>query len=123
MGLVLEGLFALAVVLALVWLWTVRGSVGKDVDAARQQAVQVAQGQERAAREARLYQPGISLRCLGCDARFLGPLGETGCPQCHLASLVVTEDEFERGRQASGRRPEGNTDGDANTPPGSSGRV
>lgn len=116
MGLVIEGMFALAAVLALAWLWTMRGSVGRDMEAQKRQAVQVKQVQERMAREAKLYQPGVALRCLGCDARFVGPLSETGCPQCHLASLVVTEDECRSGRQASGGLEKGSEHGDTNAP-------
>ncbi len=115
MGLVLEGLFALAIVLALAWLWTVRESVGKDIGAAREQAAREAQARERDARQARLYRTSEPLRCLGCEARFLGPLGEDGCPQCHLAALVVTEEEGERGRLAAGRSGEEDTYGDTNT--------
>jgi len=108
MGLVLEGFLALAVIVTLAWLWTVRGSVGKDAEMARQASVQAAQARERAAREARLYRTGEPLHCLGCDTRFFGPLGEDGCPKCHLAALVVTEDEFECGRQAPPHGAEGN---------------
>lgn len=123
MGLVLEGLFALAVIIALVWLWSVRGSVGKDAEAARQQAAQETQTREREARQARLYRAGEPLHCLGCDAQFVGPLGEDGCPQCHLAALVITQEEWERGRQAALRAGEGNTHGDTNTASGEDERV
>lgn len=44
-----------------------------------------------AAEEARKYQAGARLVCLSCDTHFTGPLTDTGCPMCHLASLVVTE--------------------------------
>ena len=53
-----------------------------------------AQDREEAAaarEEARKYEAGSQLICLGCDAHFAGPLTDTGCPQCHLSSLVVTE--------------------------------
>lgn len=122
MGLVLEGLFALALIAAAVWLWSVRGSVTKDADDARQQAARDTQARARAQREARLYASGVLLRCLGCDLQFAGPLAEDGCPQCHLASLVVAEDEYQAGRQAA-RDAKGNTDGDTNTSRGHSGQV
>lgn len=127
---VVEGFFALAVVLALAWVWVVVNSVVKDIVAARKAAAQTAQTRERDARTARLYRTGEKLHCLGCGAQFAGPLGEDGCPQCHLAVLVVTEDEYRRGQaQPGGQReektPQGEekTHGDTDTLPGSSGHV
>lgn len=99
MGLIIEGLFALAVILAVLWLWSLRGSVVKDKAEAQQRQEEEVLAREQAKREARLYRKGEKLRCLGCGAEFLGPLGDTGCPQCHLASLVVTQRDFERDQQ------------------------
>ena len=48
--------------------------------------------QAAAEEEARKYQPGVRLRCLGCETRFPGPLSDLGCPQCHLLSLIVVEE-------------------------------
>ncbi len=108
MGLVLEGFLALAVVVALAWQWSLRGSVGKDMEAYRQAAEQKVQARERARQTARLYRTEEPLRCLGCGACFGGPLGERGCPKCHLAVLVVTEKEYERGQQTPPHEAEGN---------------
>lgn len=104
MGMVLEGFFVVALLLAAMWLWSVRGSVRKDVTDTRAQEAKATLARERAAREARLYQDGEPLRCLGCEAQFLGPLSDTGCPQCHLSALVVTESDYERGRQAAAQQ-------------------
>jgi hypothetical protein len=35
--------------------------------------------------------PGEPLICLGCQKRFLGPMPANGCPDCEMASLVVSE--------------------------------
>jgi hypothetical protein len=35
--------------------------------------------------------PGEPLICLGCQKRFLGPMPPDGCPDCQMASLVVSE--------------------------------
>jgi len=35
--------------------------------------------------------PGEPLICLGCQKRFLGPMPDDGCPDCQMASLVVSE--------------------------------
>ncbi len=99
MGLVMEGLFALGVILVALWLWSLRGSLVRDQAEARKRRAEEQAAQERAKRDARLYRKGEKLRCLGCGARFLGPLPDTGCPQCHLASLVVTERDFARDQQ------------------------
>lgn len=108
MGLVLEGFLALAVVVALVWQWSLRSSVGKDIEAARHAAEQRVKARERARQTARLYRTEEPLRCLGCGASFGGPLGARGCPKCHLAVLVVTEKEYERGQQTPPHEAEGN---------------
>ena len=44
--------------------------------------------------EARKYEAGTRLVCLGCGKHFKGPLAETGCPDCRLSSLVLTEAQF-----------------------------
>lgn len=101
MGLVIEGVFAMAVIAGIGWLWSLRRSVIQDASAARAAATQDAQARERAAREANLYRTKEKLRCLGCDTDFAGPLTEAGCPNCHLSSLVVTDEEYRRGRELS----------------------
>jgi len=94
MQLVLDGVFALGVVFVALWLWSLRGSVTRDkaeADAAR----------EAAEREARLQRKGEPLRCLNCDKKFRGPLPDTGCPHCHLASFVTPEAEYRKISQES----------------------
>ena len=46
--------------------------------------------------EARKYEAGTGLVCLGCGKHFKGPLTERGCPDCRLSSLVLTEAQFEQ---------------------------
>ena len=92
MQLVFDGMFAVGVVFVGVWLWSLRGSVARDkaeAEAAR----------EKAAREARLTRKGEPLRCLNCDKKFRGPLPDTGCPYCHLASFVTPEAEYRESRK------------------------
>lgn len=94
MQLVFDGVFALGVVFVGLWLWSLRGSVTCDkaeADAAR----------EAAEREARLQRKGEALRCLNCDKKFRGPLPDTGCPRCHLASFVTPEAEYQKTSQES----------------------
>lgn len=96
MQLVLDGMFAAGFVLVALWLWSLRGSVTRDqaeAEAAR----------EAAEREARLQRKGEPLRCLNCDKKFRGPLPDTGCPHCHLASFVTPEAEYQQARQDKGR--------------------
>jgi Ni/Co efflux regulator RcnB len=101
MGLILEGLSAVCLVLLIVWLLSLRGSVGRDQTeaAARQAQEQVLR--EQIKRDARLHRKGEKLRCLGCENAFLGPLPDTGCPHCHLSALVVTEHDYQKGRHAA----------------------
>lgn len=91
MQFVFDGLFALGSVFVGLWLWSLRGSVARDkaeAEAAR----------EKAEREARLTRQGEPLRCLNCDKKFRGPLPDTGCPRCHLASFVTPEAEYQKDR-------------------------
>jgi len=66
-------------------------SAKKDRAAAALKLAQSLKEQEAAREESRKYQSGVRLICLGCEARFLGPLTDAGCPGCHLLSLVVAE--------------------------------
>ena len=66
-------------------------SAKKDREAAVLKEKRVKQEQAAAFEERCKYQPGMRLICLGCEARFLGPLTDAGCPGCHLLSLVVAE--------------------------------
>ncbi len=94
MQLVFDGMFALGVVFVGLWLWSLRGSVTRDK--AEADAARVA-----AEREARLQRKGEPLRCLNCDKKFRGPLPDTGCPRCHLASFVTPEAEYQETIQES----------------------
>lgn len=106
MGLVLEGLFALGLILVVLWLWSLRGSVAKDAATNRERQAQAALDREKAEREARLVRPGELLRCLSCEKTFLGPLPATGCPFCHLAAFVVAEADWKQRPQAVGQNGE-----------------
>ena len=97
MELIVDGMFAAGLLLALFWGLSVRQSLTRDRAAAeetRRQAEREAEDARRQAeREARLARVGEPLRCLGCDETFPGPLGPDGCPRCRLTSLVVPESE------------------------------
>ena len=89
MALVIEALFSIGLLVGAVWtvsLWR---------SAAHDRAV-AAEAQEQAVREAALESalatPGRRLHCMNCDHRFTGPLPESGCPNCHLATLIVPDD-------------------------------
>ena len=93
MEFVMAGLFALAVALIGLWAWSLSASARRDRQEAQARAREEQERAAEAEREARLYRPGEPLQCLGCGYKFLGPLPDTGCPQCHLSALVVTEAE------------------------------
>lgn len=90
------GDFVLALLLLGGGLWVLLlQSARKDrADADRRDA---ADGRKAAAarEEARKYQPGTALVCLGCDARFLGPLSDAGCPRCQRSALVMTQAQLD----------------------------
>jgi len=92
MELILDSLFALGLLSALFWVLSLRRSVAQDKAAADK-------AREQAEREARLTRTGEPLRCLSCEKTFLGPLAPTGCPSCHLTSLVVPEAEYQEKRK------------------------
>ena len=98
MQMVFDGLFTLGVACLGLWLWSLRGSVTRD--RAEAEAAH-ARARETAEREARLARKGEPLRCLSCDKKFRGPLTETGCPRCGLASFVMPDAEY-RGRRKEG---------------------
>ena len=89
MGLVIEGLSALALVLVVLWLLSLYHSIMRDRAQAAEEQREQQEAERRAEQEARLLRPGEPLQCLSCGATFVGPLADTGCPQCHLASFVV----------------------------------
>lgn len=93
MELVMGGFFTLGLVLVGLWAWSLAASARRDRQEAQAREREAQEKRERAAREARLYRRGERLQCLGCGHTFLGPLTDEGCPQCHLAALVVTEAE------------------------------
>lgn len=99
MGLVIESVFALGVILLALWLWSLRASIVRDQAEARRRQEEEQAAQEQAGREAKLHRKGEKLHCLGCGTTFPGPLSDTGCPQCHLSSLVVTKRDYLRQQQ------------------------
>lgn len=90
MGLIIDGLFALCLILLVLWVLSLRGSITRDKAEAQERQQEAQEAAERAVREARLLRPGENLRCLGCEYSFLGPLPDTGCPRCHLAAMVIS---------------------------------
>lgn len=110
MGLVIEGCAALAFVLLVLWLLSLYRSFLQDRALAAQEQQAQQEAQQRMEREARLLRPGEPLKCLSCGAAFVGPLSDTGCPQCHLASFVVSaagEQEISQISQGIGFRRKG----------------
>ena len=107
MEFVMGGLFAVAVGLGALWAWSLSASARRDRQEALERAREERERRSQAERESRLYRPGEPLRCLACGRRFLGPLPDTGCPECHLAALVVTEVEA---REKAGEKSDGNTE-------------
>lgn len=101
MGFVTEALFLVGLACGAAWLLSLRKSVAKDVAAARERQKQAEEACALAERDAKLLRPGEALRCLGCEATFDGPLPSGGCPQCHLAALVVTEEDYRKGKRAA----------------------
>jgi len=99
MGFVMAGLAAVLVVVAVVWLLSLKKSASLDRDEAVRSQAAAAEAARRAEEEAKLYREGESLHCLGCGAEFPGPLSDEGCPKCHIASLVVTEAQFRADQQ------------------------
>lgn len=92
MQLVFDGMFTLGLVFVGFWLYSLRGSVARD-------SAEAETAREKAEREARLTRKGEPLRCLNCDKKFRGPLPDTGCPHCHLASFVLPEVEYQQDKK------------------------
>ena len=90
MGLIFAALFTLGMALVLLFLWSLAASLKRDHAAAE---VRRRREVRDAKLNAELHRAGAPLRCLSCGARFPGPLGARGCPECRLESLVVPENE------------------------------
>ena len=93
MEFVMGGLFALGIVLLALWAWSLAASARRDRQEAEARAREEQERHAREAQEARMRRKGERLQCLGCGRKFLGPLTDDGCPQCHLSALVVTQAE------------------------------
>ena len=83
---VMDGLLALGLIFAGLWIWSLRSSLSRD-QAEAERLSKLAQ------REARLQRKGERLVCLSCGKIFRGPLPSEGCPNCHLAAFVVPKSE------------------------------
>lgn len=83
---VIDGLLALGLIFAGLWIWSLRSSLSRDQAEAERLS-------KLAEREARLQRKGERLVCLSCGKLFRGPLPPEGCPNCHLAAFVVPESE------------------------------
>lgn len=90
MGLIFAALFTLGLVLVVLFFWSLAASLKRDAAAREDRRRQEAREAEL---NAKLHRTNAPLRCLSCGARFPGPLGAQGCPECRLESLVVPEDE------------------------------
>jgi rubrerythrin len=92
MGFILDMFGALAIAAVLIWVWFMSKSMARDREAALESRKQEEAHLKDEILQKRLARPGEPLRCMGCDLRFDGPLPDTGCPRCHVASLVVPDD-------------------------------
>lgn len=99
MGFVMAGFTAILVVVFVIWLLSLAKSRSADRTEKAREDAEEAERRRRQQEEARLRTIGVRLHCMGCGLDFLGPLTDDGCPNCHLQSLVVTEDEFHRTQQ------------------------
>ena len=93
MEMVMDGLLALGLIFAGLWIWSLRGSVSRDQSEARKRDTEAEAAAAQAVREAKLQRKGERLRCLSCGKAFRGPLPQNGCPRCHLASFVVPQSD------------------------------
>jgi len=101
MGLLIEALFSLALIIAVVWAVSLWRSGARDRAAAEAEAAQVKRAEEL---DEALARHGQRLHCLNCDTYFEGPLPDTGCPHCHLSTLVVPETSTEPPKIKRSRR-------------------
>lgn len=90
MGLLIEALFSIALIIAVIWAISLWRSGARDKSAA---AAEAEEARRAAELDEALARPGQSLHCLNCDTHFKGPLPDTGCPNCHLSTLVVPESQ------------------------------
>lgn len=102
MGLVLGALTTIALVGAVIWAIFLFRSEAADREAAR---IADAEARRRAELDAALERPGEPLHCMNCDTDFPGPLPDTGCPNCHLATLVVPQSQYRRDTESVTNNP------------------
>lgn len=86
MALVIEALFSMGLLIAVIWAVSLWRSASRDRAAA---ADALEKAEREAAMEAAVAAPGKRLHCMNCDHQFIGPMPEDGCPNCHLSTLVV----------------------------------
>jgi Zn finger protein HypA/HybF involved in hydrogenase expression len=99
MGLVVGDLLILTAIVTAGGLVALAISKRKDATLLEQDRLRRLHETERAKREAKLYEDGIPLICIGCETKFVGPLTSSGCPTCHSTTLVVTEQEMNASRE------------------------
>ncbi len=112
MGLVIDGMVAALLLVAVAFVWSLRSSLLHDRVIAKQQQASASVRKLKAERDASMYRAGTPLHCVGCGLAFTGPLTDDGCPECHVATLVITEQEYQETVAASPRfesRDEGAT--------------
>jgi hypothetical protein len=63
-----------------------------DVDADSEIAADAFAAFHRRQAEELVRNSGVRLKCMNCDNVFDGPMPDTGCPNCHVASLVIAAD-------------------------------
>ena len=94
MGVVIGDLVLLLVLVSVIGALFLKQSKSKDNVEAKAEREKRRQAMLKAQREAKRYAEGTPLVCLNCDTKFKGPLTNTGCPKCHMTTLVMTEEEL-----------------------------
>ena len=102
----MDGLLALGLIFAGLWISSLRGSMRRDKAEALKREKQAEAEAVQAEREAKLQRKGEHLRCLSCGKSFRGPLPQTGCPGCHLASFVVPQSDVPDPAKPESTKPE-----------------
>ncbi len=100
MGTVTFDLFAVILLVSFLLVYLLKISRNRDRQEILDRQRRTADEQQLHENIAKLYQAGIPLICLGCNTRFEGPMPSDGCPQCHMSTLVVTMDEYNKSVEA-----------------------
>jgi hypothetical protein len=99
MGIVISTCLLIGLICIAFWLYSLYNSAVADRLARQSQEREEALRLERERKDSLLRKPGVMLRCMSCNAAFPAPLPDIGCPECHIASFVVTEEEYQKSKE------------------------